>query len=294
MSSRTDMVFAAFQGPVLSVGASVVYMYRAYTVELLLPRHWRLANGLATDDVLAALRCPVVRASASASYPALTCASCGDVVSVTEAWSPSERLPGDLECYRALLRSSCTSSRRHLRCDAVVLGVTVGGVDVFSEPFAVFAREPGRQSKRRQRRPRLPWPAQQHEVSSSVNVAISAAAAASASAALVLGAVPRAQDPRLFVLVEIWRPPRNLEDIPPCAAALIPGSAEVLRQVPGFVLQKSSVSHEMAVFVRAYRTAEDAALGADIGVKYIRNIIPNAVNRDVEGMSVLLARFSNW
>eukprot|EP00727_Mastigamoeba_balamuthi_P003151 m51a1_g12833 hypothetical protein (139) ;mRNA; f:1921-2681 len=58
------------------------------------------------------------------------------------------RAPHDLECYSATLRSRCTSSKRHLRSPTVVLAVDVGGALVCSEPFAVFARQPGRQVAR--------------------------------------------------------------------------------------------------------------------------------------------------
>eukprot|EP00727_Mastigamoeba_balamuthi_P002895 m51a1_g12602 hypothetical protein (192) ;mRNA; f:2965-3952 len=102
MSTRTERIFAAFQGPVLSVGTTVVHMFRSYTAELLIPRRWRLALGLSTTDVVAALQ-----------------------------------------------HASCTSSRRHLRSNSVVLAVEVQGVLVCSEQFSIFARKPGRQQRRK-------------------------------------------------------------------------------------------------------------------------------------------------
>eukprot|EP00727_Mastigamoeba_balamuthi_P011555 m51a1_g7021 hypothetical protein (217) ;mRNA; f:42866-43875 len=210
MSSRTDRIFAAFQGPVLSVGTPVVHMFRPYTVELLLPRHWREAHKISPEDVITALQRPEIRASASLSYPALTCTLCGDVVSMTDVRSSTDGLPDDLECYSAILRSTCTSSRRHLRCDTVVMAIALGSLSAFSEPFAVFAREPGRQSKRKQRQQRLSWPYQKSEFSSCVNMAISTTA---------------------------------------------PPEPEVA-------------------------PTEDAAMGTDVCAKYVKNIIPNAIDRN--------------
>eukprot|EP00727_Mastigamoeba_balamuthi_P010612 m51a1_g6173 hypothetical protein (201) ;mRNA; f:10544-11277 len=198
MSTRTDRVFAAFQGPVLSVGSAVVHMYREYTLELLLPRHWRTARGLGAPDVVAAINRADAR-SAVVPSPALQCPLCGGVLSVRGAHRTSDTgLPGGLECYVAKLRSRCTSSRRHLQCERIVVAVVVGGAVACSEPFAVFAREPCRQSRTK----------------------------------------------RLFVLVDVWKPSGDSEDLEQYTGVLVTGAAEVLRhEVPGFVMQKSTVSH---------------------------------------------------
>eukprot|EP00727_Mastigamoeba_balamuthi_P011059 m51a1_g6576 hypothetical protein (185) ;mRNA; f:197232-197862 len=152
MSTRTERIFAAFQGPVLSVGTGVVHMYRSYTAELLLPRRWRLALKLGTADVLAALRHATVRADASPLSPPLQCDVCGDVLELGDVREFADELPDDLESFRASLRSQCTSSMRHLRCSTLVLAVKLGNALVCSEQFAVFARKPGRQSKKRRGR----------------------------------------------------------------------------------------------------------------------------------------------
>eukprot|EP00727_Mastigamoeba_balamuthi_P013189 m51a1_g8493 hypothetical protein (343) ;mRNA; f:22712-27066 len=149
MSTRTERIFAAFQGPVLSVGTAVVYMFRSYTAELLLPRRWRLALGLCAGDVMEALQHATVRVDASLSSPPLRCASCGDVVVLSMVRMCPDGLPEYLESYCATMRSNCSSSRRHLRSSSVALAVEVGGVLVCSERFSVYARKPGRQQKRK-------------------------------------------------------------------------------------------------------------------------------------------------
>eukprot|EP00727_Mastigamoeba_balamuthi_P013199 m51a1_g8501 hypothetical protein (168) ;mRNA; r:54041-55035 len=167
MSSRTELIFAAFQGPVLSVGTTVVHMFRSYTAELLLPRRWRLALGFCAADIVAALQRATVRVDASLSSPPLRCASCGDVVVLSMARMYPDGLPDDLESYCATMRSNCSSSRRHLHTNR-------------------------------------------------------------------------------------------------------------------------------AIIVRVYRTAEGAQCGADVCSKYRRNAIPNAFNRDIEGLWQLIARIRNW
>eukprot|EP00727_Mastigamoeba_balamuthi_P013200 m51a1_g8502 hypothetical protein (183) ;mRNA; f:58981-59975 len=182
MSSRTELIFAAFQGPVLSVGTTVVHMFRSYTAELLLPRRWRLALGLCAGDIVEALQHATVRVAASLSSPPLRCAFCGDVVVLSMVRMCPDGLPDDLESYCATLRSNCTSSRRHLHTGVIVLAVEIRGVLVCNR----------------------------------------------------------------------------------------------------------------AIIVRVYRTAEGAQCGADVCSKYRRNAIPNAFNRDIEGLWQLIARIRNW
>eukprot|EP00727_Mastigamoeba_balamuthi_P008706 m51a1_g4458 hypothetical protein (222) ;mRNA; r:181465-182466 len=213
MSTRTERVFAAFQGPVLSVGTAVVHMYRAYTVELLLPRRWRRSRSLHPSDVLAALVRATVRAQASLLSPPLRCASCGDVVVLGSPGRSCEGLPDDLECYSATLRSKCTSSKRHLRSPAVVLAVDVGGVLVCSEPFAVFSREPGRQTP-----------------------------SGRASRSLC-----HAQS-CLVVSVEIMTLTSNAQ-APPSALGMIPGVADALRQYAKNIV-RNCVDRDMTDFVQ--------------------------------------------
>eukprot|EP00727_Mastigamoeba_balamuthi_P008547 m51a1_g4314 hypothetical protein (504) ;mRNA; f:45474-48975 len=152
MSTRTDRIFAALQGPVLGVSSPVVHMYKTYTAELLLPRRWRLARGLSITDVFAALQLACARADASRSSPPLHCGRCGGVLAVGDAWADPTGLPDDLESYCAEVRSVCTSSRRHLRTEALVMTVDIGGALVCSGWFAVFARRPGRYKQIRRAR----------------------------------------------------------------------------------------------------------------------------------------------
>eukprot|EP00727_Mastigamoeba_balamuthi_P008709 m51a1_g4460 hypothetical protein (267) ;mRNA; r:184633-185630 len=265
MSTRTERVFAAFQGPVLSVGtsgAAVVHMYRAYTVELLLP----------------------VAGSASLLSPPLRCASCGDVVVLGSPRQSWEEI-ADLECYRATLRSKCTSSKRHLRSPAVVLAVDLGGVLVCSEPFAVFSREPGRQTP-----------------SGRASRSLCPAQPAAACPGTPIGAGPPsfgtpssfwAFMPRMVVSVEIMT--LNLDAQPPPAArGLIPGVAQVLTQVPSFMLQKCCVTKAgLVIVVRAFGTAEDARWGSDLSLQYAQNIVRNCVDRDMSDTFQVLTRLFN-
>eukprot|EP00727_Mastigamoeba_balamuthi_P003078 m51a1_g12768 hypothetical protein (261) ;mRNA; r:2457-3450 len=259
MSTRTERVFAAFQGPVLSVGVPVVHMYRAYTAELLLPLRWRRFRSLGPRDVLEALSRATVRAEASVLSPPLRCASCGDVVTLCWAQRTREGLPDDLECYSATLRSKCTSSKRHLRSETVVLAVDVGGVLVCSEPFAVFARQPGRQAPRE-----------------------CAAAARSELAVAHVGQSPR---PRWLVLVVNVHSYDARSPFPPAVTSMIADVADVLRSVPTFVMQKCAVTPGASDFGRHS--------GQVVAEKYTRNVIRNSVNTDIVGLVQMLASFSN-
>eukprot|EP00727_Mastigamoeba_balamuthi_P002894 m51a1_g12601 hypothetical protein (274) ;mRNA; f:1123-2098 len=273
MSTRTERIFAAFQGPVLSVGTAVVHMYRSYTAELLLPRRWRLALGLGTEDVVAALRHATVRAEAAPSSPPLRCAACGDVVVLSGVRELSEGLHGDLESYCATVRSHCTSSSRHLRCSTLVLAVELASTLVCSEQFAVFARRPGRQTRKRTY--------SSFSVSSPPSATVEHPDAAEDAEAQPL------EPPPLWV-----RRPGAV--LPPSAALLVPGIASELTRVPGFLLQKSSATEDSLILVRAFTTAQGAARGCDICTKYARNVIPNAIGCDAGRVSVLVARVGNW
>eukprot|EP00727_Mastigamoeba_balamuthi_P002949 m51a1_g12651 hypothetical protein (152) ;mRNA; f:32-747 len=58
-------------------------------------------------------------------------------------------------------------------------------------------------------------------------------------------------------------------------------------------IARTELSAHLVIMVRAYRTEEDAALGSDVCARYRRNVIPNAVNRDVESLWELVARMNN-
>eukprot|EP00727_Mastigamoeba_balamuthi_P008574 m51a1_g4339 putative cytoplasmic dynein 2 heavy chain 1 isoform x1 (4695) ;mRNA; f:164362-180818 len=373
MPTRTELVFAAFQGPVLSVDSPVVHMYRSYTAELLVPRRWRLALGLSTRDVFRSLLHASVRAEPSPASPPLRCAQCAGVVELSGTWRHPERLPDDLESYCTALRSKCTSSRRHLKAATLVLTADVGGVTVCSDRFAVFAREPG--SVRAEPSPASPplrcaqcagvvelsgtWrhperlPDDLESYCTSLRSKCTSSRRHLKAATLVLtadvggvtvcsdrfavfarepgrykkghseqseqlhagqnrkprpagdlvtvGAWAGAEPTRdlwlrsgLMLTVEIIKPVPN--DLPPCSKCMVEGVSRALQMIPGFLMQKSCVRGglDMMVFVRAYRTAEDAAEGDLVCQRFSKNIVPNPVNLDVSTVVTVLAHCRSW
>eukprot|EP00727_Mastigamoeba_balamuthi_P008573 m51a1_g4338 hypothetical protein (289) ;mRNA; f:162678-163716 len=288
MPTRTERVFAAFQGPVLSVDSPVVHMYRSYTAELLVPRRWRLALGLSTRDVFRSLLHASVRAEPSPASPPLRCAQCAGVVELSGTWRHPERLPDDLESYCTALRSKCTSSRRHLKAATLVLTADVGGVTVCSDRFAVFAREPGRYKKGHSEQSEQLHAGQNRKPRPAGDlVTVGAWAGAEPTRDLWLRS-------GLMLTVEIIKPVPN--DLPPCSKCMVEGVSRALQMVPGFLMQKSCVRGglDMMVFVRAYRTAEDAAEGDLVCQRFSRNIVHNPLNIDVSGVVTLLARCNSW
>eukprot|EP00727_Mastigamoeba_balamuthi_P001814 m51a1_g1163 hypothetical protein (543) ;mRNA; r:342248-352261 len=161
ISTRDERIFAAFQGPVLGLDARVLHQHKTFHADLLLTARWRAARNLRPADVLAALlSARACRSSAGAGVEPVECDRCGEVLDVAPCPRAGEggegvkveeeELPPGLESYRAVVRPRCTSSRRHLRCSLLVLGVQLApGVVVTSEPFAVYARPAGRQSRAR-------------------------------------------------------------------------------------------------------------------------------------------------
>eukprot|EP00727_Mastigamoeba_balamuthi_P010611 m51a1_g6172 hypothetical protein (274) ;mRNA; f:8494-9513 len=272
LSTRTERLFAALQGPVLSVASAVVHSRAPFAVELLLPARWRH-----------------VRADALPDSPPLSCVTCGGVVAITGVRRVEERLPpgGDVEGFAAAVRSVCSSSRLHLRAPTVVLAVNVAGTVVFSEPFAVFARRPGRQRKSR--------PAAAEEPAADSGACRTVMAMHPTGLTASLNAIPASMlPPRMLVVVEVVQP-LSLADPPPDAWKMVPGLGSELKQrVPGFLMQKVTASREVVVFVRAYRTVEDVRKAADICHKYALNVITNALNMDMRGTAQLLAKHTNW
>eukprot|EP00727_Mastigamoeba_balamuthi_P008544 m51a1_g4311 hypothetical protein (287) ;mRNA; f:41129-42254 len=286
MSTRTERIFAAFQGPVLSLDSPVVHMFKTYHMELLLPRRWRQTRSLSPADVFAALQSACVRAEASSLSPAVRCPQCGDVVEVADTWAFPGRLPDDLESFCATVRSKCTSSRRHLRAAALVLTVDIGGVTVCSGPFSVFAREPGRYKKRQRR------------CGSRDQQALSPSGGDSSTVASPI-ADPRVDvslSSQLMLVVQILEPQPCSMSLPLSAFNMVDGIVRALGQLPGFLFQKSCVmgTNKLLVFVRAYTTAEDAVKGDIICYEYAKNIIPNEVNRDIIDVVSMLALCRSW
>eukprot|EP00727_Mastigamoeba_balamuthi_P008545 m51a1_g4312 hypothetical protein (262) ;mRNA; f:42769-43779 len=261
MSTRTERIFAAFQGPVLSLESSILHMFKPYTAELLVPRRWRRSLGVSTQDVFSSLRLACVRAHASS--PPVRCEQCGDVVEVADTWTYPGRLPDDLESFCATVRSKCTSSRRHLRAPSLVLTVDIGGAMVCSGEFSVFAREPGRYKKKRRTQQQQPG-----EV-------------------VVASPDPR-QDAslctKMMLVVQILEQQPNAMDLPLSAFSMVEGVVHALGRVPGFLFQKSCVMGPN----------KDALQGDMVCYQYAKNIIPNAIGQDVCDTVSLLSLCRSW
>eukprot|EP00727_Mastigamoeba_balamuthi_P004373 m51a1_g13934 hypothetical protein (761) ;mRNA; f:864067-869694 len=256
MSTRTERVFAALQGPVLGLDTPVIHMFKAYTAELLLPRRLRQTLGLSISDVFAALQAAVVRADPSPSSPPVRCPRCGDVLAITETWSNPSGLPDDLESFCASVRSKCTSSRRHLRTTRLVLTVDIGRVLVCSSAFSVFAREPGRYKKRQGSTAAAQETASATSTPPGFEVVVHTSPQVDASSLqpqfLLVNPLVNVDLPLispLRVTVDVWKPRLPIE-LPQDAIKLVPGVTVALRTLPGFVLQKSCLSCERAIFVQ--------------------------------------------
>eukprot|EP00727_Mastigamoeba_balamuthi_P004313 m51a1_g1388 hypothetical protein (320) ;mRNA; r:466438-467459 len=147
MHTLDDLVFAAFQGPVLSLSSRVLYRHHSFTVLLLLRRHWREVRSLSQSQVTAALL------SAKCCWPdslaMATCRECGTVLRLSrnpeEEASLRAQLPLDVELYAATVRTGCTSSRKHVGSAMLVLASDLApGTVVVSQRFAIYARHAAR------------------------------------------------------------------------------------------------------------------------------------------------------
>eukprot|EP00727_Mastigamoeba_balamuthi_P004447 m51a1_g1400 hypothetical protein (317) ;mRNA; f:492089-493102 len=147
MHTLDDLVFAAFQGPVLSLSSRVLYRHHSFTVLLLLRRHWREVRSLSQSQVTAALL------SAKCCWPdslaTAKCRECGSVLKLSrnpeEQASLRAQLPLDVELYAATVRTRCTSSRKHVGSAMLVLAAELSpGTVVVSQRFAIYARHAAR------------------------------------------------------------------------------------------------------------------------------------------------------
>eukprot|EP00727_Mastigamoeba_balamuthi_P010618 m51a1_g6179 hypothetical protein (299) ;mRNA; f:30449-31514 len=296
-STRTEAIFAALQGPVLSLSSPVVCMYRSYTLELLLPRRWRLSRGLSASALCSALAgAQVVRADAPAG-PAVRCDVCGPVLSLADVRSNPSGVPDDLESFCASVRARCSSSRRHLRVRELAVVVELApGVTAASSPFTVCARDRtrGRQQQQQKQQqtqsPSLPPLAASSSSSSAATPAVGGAWDVGALA--MAGPLQGGQG--FYLVVEVMRPVMPLVVHPDCGQAMSQGLVSLLQTVPGFLMQKTSCSMELYIVIRAFRTVEDAEQARQIAQKYSRNIIRNVVNMDVVGAVVKLATVRSW
>eukprot|EP00727_Mastigamoeba_balamuthi_P007246 m51a1_g3141 hypothetical protein (330) ;mRNA; r:307551-308621 len=307
--SRSERAFAALSGPVLGLNARVLHQNRRFVAELLLTTRWRTSRGLEPADVSAALlRARVCRASTL--QPIETCARCGGIVVLAHATArdaaaepagatpPAAALPPGVESFVAGVRTVCTSSGRHLQANLVVLEAELApGVVVRSSQFAIYARAAGRQSKRGRtdaapaaaepstsprmagspegpsRTPEGPSQGQQAVVPSPLATTV-----LSSGLSLVVGVKT------LTVSAETW-----MHWLKMCA--------EVTRQhVPGFLLQKTTVSDGVCICVSGYRSQQEAHEGTVVQRHFARNRIPNPLNRDMigDGTIIHLALVNSW
>eukprot|EP00727_Mastigamoeba_balamuthi_P010617 m51a1_g6178 hypothetical protein (288) ;mRNA; f:29112-30042 len=276
--TRTEAIFAALQGPVLSLSSTAICMYRSYTLELLLPRRWRLSRSLSSSALCSALAdAQVVRADKFAREP-VRCDVCGPVLAISDVRSNPDT-PDDLESFCATVRTRCTSSRRHLHVRELAVVVALDEkVCVASPSFVIFARD---------RRARAPAQSPRDEQPPCCDVVPEQPVAPPCPELLLQGQ-------GLAIVVDIMRP--VLPPVLPldCGPAMWQGMVNMLQTIPGFLLQKSSVSCDMIVVTRAYRTAEDAERGIAIASKYSQNILRNPLNVDTRGSVEVLAFIKNW
>eukprot|EP00727_Mastigamoeba_balamuthi_P004335 m51a1_g1390 hypothetical protein (357) ;mRNA; f:470176-474134 len=297
-----DLVFAAFQGPVLGLSSRVLHQYRSFTALLLLRTRWRTDRGLSQADVAAALvhaRCCV-----PGTLVAAECSKCGSVLDVSENEPEQQRLrrelPGGIELYAATVRTLCTSSRKHVGSAMLVLAAELApGAVVVSDRFAIYARQAARHVARR---------GSSSSSSSSSSVAPDGAAEASqqlevgqwrpaaeqrgspgeeefvvAAGALLarspLGPELRALGPAgMVIAVRINAVTITQEEQQLIASGLVP----VLRSnVPGFLLQKTSMTSAIVVIVGGFSSPDGLLLATRFGWQFISNQIRNPLNRNL-------------
>eukprot|EP00727_Mastigamoeba_balamuthi_P004357 m51a1_g1392 hypothetical protein (222) ;mRNA; f:480119-480851 len=147
-STLDDLVFAAFQGPVLSLSSRVLHRFRTFTALLLLRTRWRTDRGLSRADV--AERLLASRCCTLPSLETRRCDVCGAVLELSRSPEQEERqlqsrVPQEIEVHAVCVRTRCTSSRQHLGNALLVLAADLApGVAVVSQQFAVYARCTGR------------------------------------------------------------------------------------------------------------------------------------------------------
>eukprot|EP00727_Mastigamoeba_balamuthi_P010633 m51a1_g6192 putative acetylxylan esterase (967) ;mRNA; r:73629-85071 len=286
-----DLVFAAFQGPVLSLSSRVLHRHRSFAALLLLRSRWRSDRALSRADVADALlgaRCCMPETLAPAE-----CQRCGGVLDVAENAAEQLRLsrdlPPDIELYAVTLRTLCTSSRTHLGSSMLVLAVDLApGLTVLSERFAIYARHAGRHFVL----PRSAHPCSPELVQRLLPLCEGAPPDTAEPGLLAVGSVlpllaPVAQVAEhigllgwagMAVGVCISAVSISEEQQQRVVWALMP----VLRSnVPGFLLQKSSAHAAIGVIVAGFRTSGGLLLATHFGRQFFHNAIRNPLNRDL-------------
>eukprot|EP00727_Mastigamoeba_balamuthi_P001592 m51a1_g1143 hypothetical protein (303) ;mRNA; r:260194-261246 len=293
-STRDDIVFAAFQGPVLSLSSTVLHRHRSFTAELLVPVTWRLARGLTPADVLRALL--GARTCRSGSLDPVACPKCGPVVEICHPHPEREGIPEGLESYGAQVRSRCTSSWNHLKCRSLVLAAElVPGLVVLSEPFSVHHRDSAASSSSRALQTQSPPGA---AVQGLPGAGTLARMCVSRMEAQVIARSPEMGLEEIFaamslcVCVSLVKMPREE------SARLQDALVELFKQTVGenFLLSKGSYSPGgIVVNVLGFSTTENARVALLMGERFAKNVISNTMGRNLitEGLILPLAFASN-
>eukprot|EP00727_Mastigamoeba_balamuthi_P004412 m51a1_g1397 hypothetical protein (282) ;mRNA; f:486146-487239 len=248
-----DLVFAAFQGPVLGLSSRVLYQFRTFTALLLLRTRWRTDRRLSQADVTDALlraRCCV-----PGTLVAAQCHTCGRVLDVSENAGEQDmlrrELPAGVELYAVSLRTVCTSSRQHVGSAMLVLAAELEpGAVVVSDRFAVYARHAARHVARQQRDASLVSP------------------------------LPGPPLAGMAVAVRINAVRFTPEEGQQFAAGIVP----VLRDnVPGYLVHKSSLvgGSPVVVVVVGATSLGSLVLANGLWVRFVQNQIRNPLDRDL-------------
>eukprot|EP00727_Mastigamoeba_balamuthi_P004401 m51a1_g1396 hypothetical protein (333) ;mRNA; f:484677-485795 len=298
-----DLVFASFQGPVLSLSSRVLHQYRAFAALLLLRTRWRTDRGLSRVDVAAALL--MARPCKPGSLEAVQCRVCEGVLEVSENVVDQERLrrelPRGVELYAVTVRTRCTSSRKHVGSTMLVLAADVApGVTVVSDRFAIYARHAARHAAKLAREAdgckqlslrtqRLEARVRSPSADASSPGALSSPSSSSVDEVYVWGALVtgppvwadlRALSPQgmaIGVRINIIRcSPDEQQQI---SSAIVP---TIRSHVPGYLVHKTSrASASLIIIVYGASTLEGLMTANTVGVQFLQNEIRNPFNRDL-------------
>eukprot|EP00727_Mastigamoeba_balamuthi_P010635 m51a1_g6194 hypothetical protein (323) ;mRNA; r:88551-89597 len=288
-----DLVFAAFQAPVLSLSARVLFHHRTFTALLLLRSGWRTERRLSQADVCAALL--NARCCRPDTLADVSCSACGGVLSVSRSPREQERLrrevPSGIELYAAAVRPQCTSSRKHVGSAMLVLAVQMApGFVVVSDRFAIYARHAARHMGRAPqddevdarlaaapKSPARTTPLSQMEEHFFVGPQVELdAAAVEVDPDLRL----RQPGPEGMAVSVVINSAAGLtaEEHELMATGIVP----LLRaSVPGYLVHKSSVHASVVIVVLGFQSPGDFAQAHGIAQRYVRNEMRNPLNRNL-------------
>eukprot|EP00727_Mastigamoeba_balamuthi_P004236 m51a1_g1381 hypothetical protein (327) ;mRNA; f:450709-451756 len=292
-----DLVFAAFQAPVLSLSAHVLFHHRTFTALLLLRTVWRTERRLSQADVGTALL--GARCCRPDTLADVDCPTCRGVLSVSPNPKEQERLRREGEpIFTAqwphidllMLRPRCTSSRKHVGSVMLVLAAQiVPGVVIVSDSFAIYARHAARHMQRipqgdevDRRLVASSLPSRGTPLSQMEECwFISPRDASPAGVALVdpdqclRKPGPRGMAIRVAVISAIGL---TEEENQLMASGIVP----VLRaNVPGYLVHKSSVHPTVVIVVLGFQHAGDFAIADGLAWRYSCNEIRNPLSRNL-------------